>query len=380
VGTRTSAAAIAASTLACGATDRGAPDPAALAVIGFADGARIQVLALGPEPATPGDPIAMTMRVEADVPLALEVASWPPRVGGRELVIGSGVDRDDAARLDDPRVSRVAIAEARGDVEVEVPLQSPWHPRTAMITIARQDGVVADSGPRTRDGLGSAGVVGVAAVPLVVVAARASGAIVVDGALDEAAWSAATPVLLGDSLDGEPAAIASEVRFLWDDEAVYVGATMDDDDVWTQFDAQDDPLWKEEAFELFFFGDASRKRYLELQVSPRGVTFDARFDQYRKGDEAWDGPWQGAAIVDGTVDVRDDRDRGWVVEMAVPLSMICEHTAMQCPPVVGTTTRINAFRLDRPKKAQGARAFSLAPTRVPDFHAPDNAAMLELGG
>jgi len=79
------------------------------------------------------------------------------------------------------------------------------------------------------------------------------------------------------------------------------------------------------------------------------------------------------------VSERDDRDRGWVVEMAVPFAMICEHTAMTCPPEIGATTRINTFRLDRPRKAQ-TRAYSLAPTGVPDFHAAKNAAVLELGG
>lgn len=376
---RTRATAVAACVLACSATERGAADPAALAVIGFADGSRIQVLSLAPDPATPGEPITVAMRVEADGTKALEVASSPPRTGGRELVIGSGVDRQDAARLDDPRVSRVVIPDANGELEVEVPVQSPWHPRTAMITIARTDGVLADSGARTRDGLGTAGIVQIAAMPLVVVAARTDVAPVVDGVLDDAAWSSATPLLLGDSLDGEPADVATEVRIAWDDTAVYVGATMDDDDVWSQYEAQDDPLWKEEAFELFFFGDASGRRYLELQVSPRGVMFDARFEQYRKGDEGWDGPWEAAATVDGTVSERDDRDRGWVVEMAVPFAMICEHTAMTCPPEIGATTRINTFRLDRPRKAQ-TRAYSLAPTRVPDFHAAKNAAVLELGG
>jgi hypothetical protein len=364
---------------ACATPEREPADPAALAVIGFADGARVQVMAMTPELAIPGEPIVLSLRVEGDGPLALDLASWPPRVGGRELVIGSGVDREQAARNDDGRASHVALADAHGDVDVEVPLRSPWHPRTAMITIARTDGVPATDGPRTRDGLGTAGMVRVADVPLLVVAARTDAAPDVDGVLDEAAWSSATPLPLGDSLDGEPAAIATDVRFLWDDTAVYVGATMADDDVWSQFEAQDDPLWKEEAFELFFFGDASRRRYLELQVSPRGVTFDARFASYRKGDEAWDGPWQGAATVDGTVSKRDDRDRGWVVEMAVPFAMICEHTTITCPPVVGTTTRINAFRLDRPRKAP-TRAWSLAPTRVPDFHAPQSAAVLELGG
>lgn len=349
-------------------------------MIGYADGTRIQVVALTPELATAGEPIMVKLRVDSESPVDLVLGLWPPRVGGRELVLGSSVDAALAARPDDPRSSRIALHEVAGEIEAALPLGAPWHPRTAMVTVARMDGdtvVPAVSGPRTRDGLGTAGLVPVADVPIVVVAARAAVAPLIDGVLDDVAWAAAHEYRLGDSLEGEPAAAETSVRLTWDDTTLYVAAQMADDDVWSQYESQDDPLWKEEAFELFFFGEATRRRYLELQVSPRGITFDSRFDTYRKGDEAWDGPWRAAATVDGTVQQRNDRDRGWTVELAVPFAMICEHTAMTCPPVAGATTRINAFRLDRPRRS-ATQAFALAPTRTPDFHAPEHAAVLEL--
>jgi hypothetical protein len=112
-------------------------------------------------------------------------------------------------------------------------------------------------------------------------------------------------------------------------------------------------------------------------VSPRGVTFDARFERYRKGDEAWDGTWTAAAQVVGDVDDRGGRDRGWSAEIAVPWAEICAHTQTSCPPRAGATTRVNAFRLDRPKRG-APLAWALSPTREPDFHAPANAAILEL--
>ena len=40
---------------------------------------------------------------------------------------------------------------------------------------------------------------------------------------------------------------------------------------------------------------------------------------------------------------------------------------------------VNAFRFERPDK-KAAIALALSPPRVPDFHAPENAAVLELGG
>ena len=63
------------------------------------------------------------------------------------------------------------------------------------------------------------------------VAAHRTGPIVLDAKLDEAAWQAATPVtkfLQIDPDEGKPATQRTEVRFLYDDEALYIGAKMYD--------------------------------------------------------------------------------------------------------------------------------------------------------
>lgn len=365
--------------VACG-RDAAAPEPAAdgstLATIHYDDGTQVRVLSMQPDPVTPPGPLTVTLEVSGRDDVAIDLGLWPPRVGGRELVLGSGVDHEAAARPDDPRVVRASIS-GTGRHEVALVLPSEWSPRTAMITVARP-GALAVSGPRTRDGLGTAGLVDVVFAPRRLVATRFDDAPVIDGVLDEPSWSNAKPVGLADSLEGETATDDAVVRLGWSDDTLFVGVTIVDADVWSEYEAQDDPVWKEEVFELFLLGDASRSRYLELQVSPRSVTFDARFATYRKGDEAWDGPWSAAAHVDGTVSRRDDRDRGWSAELAVPLAMICEHTTTACPMTAGSTTRINAFWIDRPKRGQPG-AWSIAPTRVPDFHAPEAAAILELG-
>lgn len=349
-------------------------DGEAVSVVRFADGATVHA-AVTPQPIDPDGDVRIAI---ADDGPAGEwtITLWPPRVGGRELVIGSGVTLEDAARPDDPRV--VAATVASGTDEIVVRLPAPWHPTTAMITVARTVGgaeVLAVDGPRTRDGLGVLALVRVQARPTRVQAQRVATAPVIDGALDE--WDDGWFVEIGDSLGGEPQTPRTRVAFAWDDEALFVAGDFADDDAWSSFLAQDDPLWKEEAFELFVLGAADRSRYLELQVSPRGVTFDARFERYRKGDEAWDGAWTAAARVAGDVDDRGGRDRGWSAEIAVPWAEICEHTQTTCPPQAGATTRVNAFRLDRPKRG-APLAWALSPTREPDFHAPANAAILEL--
>jgi hypothetical protein len=79
-------------------------------------------------------------------------------------------------------------------------------------------------------------------------------------------------MVLGQSLDGEPdpSASAVDVRALgedalaagrgttlrvgWDEAALYVAASLPDEDLWSDYEAQDDPLYKQEAFEFFVAG------------------------------------------------------------------------------------------------------------------------------
>jgi hypothetical protein len=76
---------------------------------------------------------------------------------------------------------------------------------------------------------------------------------------------------------------------------------------------------------------------------------------------------QTAAAVDGTLNQRDDQDRGYVVEMAIP---VAEVPGAANPPKNGDSWRVNLFRWDWPKdEKQQAAAFS--PPVVGDFHALD---------
>ncbi|HEV2124375.1 MAG TPA: hypothetical protein VGW38_16595, partial [Chloroflexota bacterium] len=59
----------------------------------------------------------------------------------------------------------------------------------------------------------------------------AQGPIELDGRLDEPAWTTATPASEFTQLDpneGEPASERTEVRVLYDDEALYIGAMLYD--------------------------------------------------------------------------------------------------------------------------------------------------------
>ena len=64
-------------------------------------------------------------------------------------------------------------------------------------------------------------------------AARAKTAPVIDGILDEAAWSAVEPItdfVQTEPSEGLPASERTEVRLLYDDKMIYIGVICHDAD------------------------------------------------------------------------------------------------------------------------------------------------------
>ena len=74
----------------------------------------------------------------------------------------------------------------------------------------------------------------------------------------------------------------------------------------------------------------------------------------------------------GTLNKRDDQDKGWLAEIAIPLADVngLAKDGVKVPPKLGDSWRLNMFRMDSPEgKPQLASAWS--PPLVGDFHALD---------
>jgi hypothetical protein len=362
--------------------------------------ARIDHRRIGPTPLMPtrvGDgPRAVVVEFETEGLRGSHgrLGLLAPLAAGRQEV---GADLP--GQPDDPRSVWIDVEIADdGPQRFELPGPGPtWHSDWAVIALELDRGgdpVPVLAGPRSEmlssssrapGGRAVLGVVPVERRPTRVLAASLGGAeLRVDGVLDEAVWQR-PPTILLDSRTGEPADETnaklggpSRVWFAWDQDNLYVAASLPDRDLYAPHQRRDDPLYRDEAFELFIAKDASGDRYLEHQVSARNVMFDAYFARYREGDESYDGRWRSAVALDGELERRGG-DSGWTVELAFPWAELCERTGVSCPPAPGERLRVNAFRLDKPdRKAQVG--LGLSPTFEPDFHAWANAAELVLEG
>lgn len=202
---------------------------------------------------------------------------------------------------------------------------------------------------------------------------KATGPITIDGKMDEEAWKVSRMTRSFVRPDATPleSRVQTRARLLWDDEYLYVAFAVRDDDIWNETKERDGKLWEQDVVEVYLDPGADGKDYVELQVSPANVIFDAWFDSHRKPD------WPEAAkrltldlktavTAEGSVNARDDgeSDRTWTVEMAIPFKGL---PGVEGPPKVGETWTLNLYRLDGKSAKQPASQGAWSPAGG-DFH------------
>ncbi len=202
---------------------------------------------------------------------------------------------------------------------------------------------------------------------------RTTGAIALDGHLDEADWGSAprTERFVG-TLDGSESGPESRARMLRDDTRLYVAFEVDDPFLVCGMDGRDAHLWDEDVVELMIDPDGDGARYFELQVSPSGRIFDTWFDSPRQpapvGHVAWQSGLVAGVDARGVVD-DDEADDGYTVELAIPWSSLALGGASAHGPASGDTWRIALYVLDA--REQGQLGVGWSPPLVGDFHVPD---------
>jgi hypothetical protein len=154
---------------------------------------------------------------------------------------------------------------------------------------------------------------------LVAEAERRSAEIRIDGRLDDADWERATPVrgfITTEPVEGLPASEDTEVRVLFDEKAIYIGARMYDSEpetVFRQLTRRDDLGRAADYFEVSLDSNLDRRTAYTFRVSAANVQEDRyRYDDTRS-DGSWDAVWTSAVHHDSL---------GWTAELRIPLSQL----------------------------------------------------------
>lgn len=152
-------------------------------------------------------------------------------------------------------------------------------------------------------------------------AVKTSQAPKIDGNLDDAAWANAP--LLNDFVQnfptfGLPISQKTEVKILYDNSAIYIGAYLYDDPslIRKQLTARDGEAQSDvDYFSVFFDTYNDHQNGFQFLVTSANVQTDARLspnypaDFGSFGDKTWDAVWE------SKVTIKQD---GWVAEMRIP--------------------------------------------------------------
>lgn len=144
---------------------------------------------------------------------------------------------------------------------------------------------------------------------------------VIDGKLNDAAWqvsTSATGFVQSYPNFGQPSSTSSEVRLLYDDNAIYIAAHLYDDPslIRKQLTARDGELQQDvDFFSVFFDTYNDEQNGFQFLVTPANVQTDAKLlpnsaAAYNSfGDRSWDAVWQSQTSI---------TNDGWIVEMRIP--------------------------------------------------------------
>ncbi len=205
-------------------------------------------------------------------------------------------------------------------------------------------------------------------------AVKSQSSLIIDGKLDEPVWQRAKPVVLVENRTGSivtDSSLKTEVMLCYDDTTLYIAFICNDPDIWTNYTKRDEFLWQEEAVEVFIDVDDIPETYVEIEVSPANVLFDSYIVDPENIDVPATAQFNLAGIktavsLDGTLNMRNDVDNSWTVEIAIPFRDL--GTEKNNHITSDTNIKINFYRVDENKNMDPA-GYAWSPTGA-RFHKP----------
>ncbi len=157
-----------------------------------------------------------------------------------------------------------------------------------------------------------------AALPQQAVATRTQSPPKIDGKLDDAVWQQARPIgelIQSNPLEGQPASEATEVRFLYDSEHLYISMRFFDsrpDEIITSSRERDANLDEDDRFEMILDTFHDKRSAFWFQMNAGGSKSDALLTP-GSFNKPWDGIWEGRSSIDS---------EGWSCELSIPFKTL----------------------------------------------------------
>ena len=177
--------------------------------------------------------------------------------------------------------------------------------------------------------------------------------ILIDGKLENA-WENAPYTSLFVDIEGDKKPLPyqhTRAKMLWDQTHLYIAAVIEEEHIWAYQTKKDQIVYLENDFEVFIDPDGDTENYYELEINAANNIFDLFLPKtYRNGGRAkldWDiDGLQSAVSIDGTLNDASDKDKQWILEIAIPFKSLSTTDVPAIQPVAGDAWRINFSRVN----------------------------------
>lgn len=163
---------------------------------------------------------------------------------------------------------------------------------------------------------------------------RAPEKMVIDGKMSAEEWDAAPWTDYFVDIEGSRRPLdprfKTRAKIMWDDEYVYFAAYLEEPDVWAKLTERESVIYFDNDFEIFLDPDGDTHKYMEYEVNAFSTEWDLMLlKPYRDWGYGVLNTWningvKSAVHVDGTINNGNDTDKGWSVEIAMPIASLTE--------------------------------------------------------
>ncbi|GGD85767.1 carbohydrate-binding family 9-like protein [Paenibacillus nasutitermitis] len=183
----------------------------------------------------------------------------------------------------------------------------------------------------------------------------------------EDAWEQAARIQLSEVVTGAVPEALTYVQAYWNNEGLYIRFTSQDDYIVSDYTKHDEPLYEQDVVEVFIDETGDGHEYLELQISPYNVIFDAYITNDLQGSIDVRTEWH----FDGLQSIVEPAESGWTrYDIHIPMRNF------KRPISAGDKWRINFYRID--DKRDGRREYTAwQPTGIVNYHVPAKFGRLE---
>jgi len=177
---------------------------------------------------------------------------------------------------------------------------------------------------------------------------------IIDGKLDDEAWKEVSwtdPFMDIQGIKYPVPRFLTKAKMRFDDHWLYIGAYIQETQVWAYQTKHDSVVFLDNDFEVFINPDGSTHYYKEFEMNALNTTWDLILDKpYMNGgypNSTWDMKTMKTGVyIDGKINDPSIQNVFWSVEIAFPLKDLAFNNSVHVPPKNGDYWRINFSRVE----------------------------------